>query len=53
MEPRIAELLVRGGIVSRDQLTEAQEKGVIAVLAFLGSWSGWVYQRRHSYGVSC
>src|SRR5918992_331518 len=26
MEPRIAELLVRGGIVSRDQLTQAQEK---------------------------
>ena len=26
MEPRIAELLVRGGIVSRDQLIQAQEK---------------------------
>jgi type IV pilus assembly protein PilB len=26
MEPRIAELLVRGGIVSRDQLVQAQEK---------------------------
>jgi type IV pilus assembly protein PilB len=26
MEPRIAELLVRGGIVTRDQLTQAQEK---------------------------
>jgi type IV pilus assembly protein PilB len=26
MEPRIAELLVRGGIVSRDQLLQAQEK---------------------------
>jgi type IV pilus assembly protein PilB len=26
MEPRIAELLVRGGIVSRDQLGQAQEK---------------------------
>jgi type IV pilus assembly protein PilB len=26
MEPRIAELLVRGGIVSREQLTQAQEK---------------------------
>jgi type IV pilus assembly protein PilB len=26
MEPRIAELLVRGGIVSRDQLNQAQEK---------------------------
>jgi type IV pilus assembly protein PilB len=26
MEPRIAELLVRGGIVSRDQLAQAQEK---------------------------
>src|SRR3970040_7166 len=26
MEPRIAEWLVRGGIVSRDQLTQAQEK---------------------------
>jgi type IV pilus assembly protein PilB len=26
MEPRIAELLVRGGIVSRDQLTQALEK---------------------------
>jgi type IV pilus assembly protein PilB len=27
MEPRVAELLVRGGIVSRDQLNKAQEKG--------------------------
>lgn len=27
MEPRIAELLVRGGLVSRDQMTKAQEKG--------------------------
>src|SRR5262245_52053945 len=26
MEPRIAELLIRGGIVSRDQLVQAQEK---------------------------
>ena len=26
MEPRIVELLVRGGIVTRDQLTQAQEK---------------------------
>ena len=26
MEPRIAELLVRGGIVSREQLTQAQDK---------------------------
>ena len=26
MEPRIAELLVRGGVVSRDQLIEAQKK---------------------------
>ncbi len=26
MEPRIAELLVRGGIVTREQLTQAQEK---------------------------
>src|SRR3970282_2391497 len=26
MDPRIAELLVRGGIVTRDQLTQAQEK---------------------------
>ncbi len=26
MEPRIAELLVRGGVVTREQLTEAQEK---------------------------
>ena len=26
MEPRIAELLVRGGVVSRDQLVQAQEK---------------------------
>ncbi|MPZ75968.1 MAG: type IV-A pilus assembly ATPase PilB [Deltaproteobacteria bacterium] len=27
MEPRVAELLVRGGVVSRDQLNQAQEKG--------------------------
>ena len=27
MEPRVAELLVRGGVVSRDQLNEAQQKG--------------------------
>jgi type IV pilus assembly protein PilB len=27
MEPRVAELLVRGGVVSRDQLNKAQEKG--------------------------
>jgi type IV pilus assembly protein PilB len=27
MEPRVAELLVRGGVVSRDQLSKAQEKG--------------------------
>ena len=26
MEPRIAELLVRGGVVTREQLTQAQEK---------------------------
>jgi type IV pilus assembly protein PilB len=26
MEPRVAELLVRGGIVTREQLTQAQEK---------------------------
>ena len=27
MEPRVAELLVRGGVVSRDQLNKAQQKG--------------------------
>ena len=27
MEPRIAELLVRGGLVSREQMSKAQEKG--------------------------
>ena len=27
MEPRVAELLVRGGVVSRDQLNAAQQKG--------------------------
>ena len=27
MEPRVAELLVRGGVVSRDQLSKAQQKG--------------------------
>jgi type IV pilus assembly protein PilB len=27
MEPRVAELLVRGGVVSRDQLNTAQQKG--------------------------
>jgi type IV pilus assembly protein PilB len=27
MEPRIAELLVRGGLVSRDQISKAQQKG--------------------------
>jgi type IV pilus assembly protein PilB len=27
MEPRVAELLVRGGVVSRDQLNRAQQKG--------------------------
>lgn len=27
MEPRVAELLVRGGVISRDQLNKAQEKG--------------------------
>jgi type IV pilus assembly protein PilB len=27
MEPRVAELLVRGGVVSRDQLDKAQQKG--------------------------
>jgi type IV pilus assembly protein PilB len=27
MEPRVAELLVRGGVVSRDQLNQAQQKG--------------------------
>jgi type IV pilus assembly protein PilB len=27
MEPRVAELLVRGGVISRDQLNQAQEKG--------------------------
>lgn len=27
MEPRVAELLVRGGVVSRDQLSQAQQKG--------------------------
>ena len=43
MEPRIAELLVRGGIVSRDQLIQAQEKerdngsSVIRELVRLGS----------------
>ena len=26
MEPRIAEFLVRGGVVTREQLTQAQEK---------------------------
>jgi type IV pilus assembly protein PilB len=26
MEPRIAELLVRGGVVTREQLNQAQEK---------------------------
>jgi type IV pilus assembly protein PilB len=42
MEPRIAELLVRGGIVSRDQLVQAQEKerdngsSVISELVRLG-----------------
>ena len=26
MEPRFAELLVKGGVVTREQLTEAQKK---------------------------
>ena len=42
MEPRVAELLVRGGIVTREQLTQAQEKerdsgsGTIKELVRLG-----------------
>ena len=54
MEPRIAELLVRGGIVSRDQLIQAQEKerdngsSVIRELVRLE-----FYYRRYPYRVSC